>query len=72
MNARQPTLIEILRPQRFTPNPARTKVTRTVLQPDVDEFERFAANDEAPDGGKGSSRSVSPRRGAEQTMRSAP
>jgi len=48
MNARHPTLIEILQPRRYDANPARAKVTRTILQPEIDEFEKnLAATDGA-------------------------
>ena len=43
MNTRQPTLIEVLQPRKVTANPKRTAVTRTILQPEVDEFERLEA-----------------------------
>ena len=42
MMSRQPTLIEVLEPPRFKANAARAKVTRTIRQPDMDEFERRA------------------------------
>lgn len=42
MLSKQPTLIEVLDPPRFKSNAARTKVTRTIRQPDMDEFERRA------------------------------
>lgn len=34
----KPTLLEILRPTRFPGNATRAKVTRTVVQPDIDKF----------------------------------
>jgi hypothetical protein len=43
MNTRQPTLIEILQPRQVPANPKRTAVTRTILQPELDEFERLEA-----------------------------
>jgi len=43
MNTRHPTLIEILQPRSVPANPKRTAVTRTILQPEIDEFERLEA-----------------------------
>jgi hypothetical protein len=43
MNTRQPTLIEVLFPRCFPTNPVRTKVTRTILQPEIDQFEKAEA-----------------------------
>ena len=43
MNTRQPTLIEILQPRQVPANPKRAAVTRTILQPELDEFERLEA-----------------------------
>ena len=40
MNARQPSLIEVLYPRSFPSDPRRTKATRTVLQPEIDRFEQ--------------------------------
>ena len=39
MHDRQPTLMEVLKPRRFRPNPQRDQVTRTVVQPVADEIE---------------------------------
>ena len=59
MNARHPTLIDILRPRHFAGNAARAKVTRTILQPEVDEFEQKLA---AGDGTSAAKRSARPTR----------
>lgn len=43
MNGRRLTLIEVLQPQRFTATPERSRVTRTILQPEIDTFEQMEA-----------------------------
>jgi hypothetical protein len=43
MNRRRLTLIEVLQPQCFTTTPERARVTRTILQPEVDAFELMEA-----------------------------
>lgn len=40
MNGRPLTLMEILKPSRIRPNAQRDRVTRTVIQPDIDRFEQ--------------------------------
>ena len=44
MNKRQPSLISILQPPRFETNELRARVTRTVLQPEIDKFEQREAD----------------------------
>lgn len=43
MNRRRLTLIEVLEPRRFQGTPERSRVTRTILQPEVDAFEQREA-----------------------------
>lgn len=43
MNRRRLTLIEVLQPQSFRSTPERSRVTRTILQPEVDSFEQREA-----------------------------
>ncbi|MFN3883996.1 MAG: hypothetical protein ACK4Q4_04450 [Rhodocyclaceae bacterium] len=43
MNRPQPSLIEILQPRSFQITPERARVTRTIVQPDVDAFEQREA-----------------------------
>jgi len=43
MNHRRLTLIEVLQPQAFGITPERARVTRTILQPEVDAFEQMEA-----------------------------
>lgn len=43
MNSRRLTLIEVLQPQCFKATPERSRVTRTILQPEVDAFEQMEA-----------------------------
>jgi hypothetical protein len=62
MNGRQPTLIDILQPRHFAANPARTKVTRTIVQPEIDEFEKNLAKGAGTGGGKSLARSRSAAR----------
>lgn len=69
MTVRQPTLIDILQPRRFAAHPARTKVTRTIVQPEIDEFERSLAK--AGNGGKSPAAARSARRAGERPLRRA-
>lgn len=50
MKCRQPTMIDVLQPRRVKANAARTKVTRTIRQPELDEFERRAVAEAAHTG----------------------
>ncbi|MDP1653006.1 MAG: hypothetical protein Q8L56_09825 [Rhodocyclaceae bacterium] len=43
MNRRQLTLIEVLQPRSFQITPERSRVTRTIVQPEVDAFEQQEA-----------------------------
>lgn len=43
MNRRRLTLIEVLQPHRFQGTPERSRVTRTIVQPEVDAFEEQEA-----------------------------
>ncbi|MBA3032847.1 MAG: hypothetical protein KKF85_05795 [Gammaproteobacteria bacterium] len=43
MNRRQLTLIEVLQPQCFNNTPERSRVTRTIVQPEIDSFEQMEA-----------------------------
>jgi hypothetical protein len=43
MNCRRLTLIEVLQPRRFQGTPERSRVTRTIVQPEVDAFEEQEA-----------------------------
>lgn len=43
MNAQRLTLIEVLQPRSFRNTPERARVTRTILQPEVDAFEQREA-----------------------------
>lgn len=43
MNRRQLTLIEILQPRCFQATPERSRVTRTIVQPEIDTFEQREA-----------------------------
>ncbi|MDP1605555.1 MAG: hypothetical protein Q8L93_02750 [Rhodocyclaceae bacterium] len=43
MNTRRLTLIEVLQPQCFKTTPERSRVTRTVVQPEIDSFEQMEA-----------------------------
>lgn len=43
MNHRRLTLIEVLQPRAFGVTPERARVTRTILQPEVDAFEQMEA-----------------------------
>lgn len=41
INRRRLTLIEVLQPRCFQATPERTRVTRTIVQPEVDSFEEM-------------------------------
>ncbi|MDP3036353.1 MAG: hypothetical protein Q8N07_01370 [Rhodocyclaceae bacterium] len=43
MNRRRLTLIEVLQPQCFKTTPERSRVTRTIVQPEIDSFEQMEA-----------------------------
>jgi len=43
MNHRRLTLIEVLQPRSFQITPERSRVTRTIVQPEVDTFEQQEA-----------------------------
>ncbi len=43
MTHRRLTLIEVLQPQAFGITPERARVTRTIVQPEVDAFEQMEA-----------------------------
>jgi hypothetical protein len=43
MNRRRLTLIEVLQPQCFNATPERSRVTRTIVQPEIDAFEQMEA-----------------------------
>ena len=43
MNRTRLTLIEVLQPRRFQGTPERSRVTRTIVQPEVDAFEEQEA-----------------------------
>ncbi len=43
MNRRRLTLIEVLQPQSFKTTPERSRVTRTIVQPEIDSFEQMEA-----------------------------
>lgn len=43
MNRRPLTLIEVLQPRSFKATPERARVTRTVVQPEIDSFELLEA-----------------------------
>ncbi len=43
MNRRRLTLIDVLQPRRFQVTPERSRVTRTIVQPEVDAFEEQEA-----------------------------
>ena len=47
MNHRRLTLIDVLQPQAFGITPERARVTRTILQPEVDAFEQMEAQSAA-------------------------
>jgi hypothetical protein len=49
MNSRRLTLIEVLQPQCFSATPERSRVTRTILQPEIDAFEQREAQAGAAD-----------------------
>lgn len=43
MNRRPLTLIEVLQPRSFKATPERNRVTRTIVQPEIDSFELLEA-----------------------------
>lgn len=43
MNHRRLTLIEVLQPRSFQITPERSRVTRTIVQPEIDAFEQKEA-----------------------------
>jgi hypothetical protein len=43
MNRTRLTLIEVLQPRRFQGTPERSRVTRTIVQPEIDAFEEQEA-----------------------------
>ncbi|MBS3936013.1 MAG: hypothetical protein KGZ43_07555 [Sulfuritalea sp.] len=43
MNHRGLSLIEVLQPRRFQGTPERLRVTRTIVQPEIDAFEEQEA-----------------------------
>jgi hypothetical protein len=47
MNRRRLTLIEVLQPRRFQGTPERSRVTRTIVQPEIDAFEEQEARSSA-------------------------
>jgi hypothetical protein len=49
MNRRRLTLIEVLQPQCFNNTPERSRVTRTIVQPEIDTFEQMEAQANAAD-----------------------
>ncbi len=42
-NPRRLTLIEVLQPRSFKATPERSRVTRTIVQPEIDAFEQMEA-----------------------------
>jgi hypothetical protein len=49
MNRRPLTLIEVLQPQCFKSTPERSRVTRTIVQPEIDAFEQQEAQGGSPE-----------------------
>jgi hypothetical protein len=47
MNRRPLSLIEVLQPQCFKATPERSRVTRTIVQPEIDTFEQQEAQKSA-------------------------
>lgn len=43
MQRRRLSLIEVLQPRSFRDTPERTRVTRTIVQPEIDAFEQLEA-----------------------------
>lgn len=43
MKIRPLSLLEVLQPQAFRNTPERARVTRTILQPEIDAFEQMEA-----------------------------
>lgn len=55
MNRSRLTLIDVLQPRSYATTPERSRVTRTIVQPEVDSFEQMenlaaAAQKSAPAG----------------------
>lgn len=44
MNRRSISLIEVLQPRAYQVTPERARVTRTIMQPEVDSFEQMEAH----------------------------
>jgi len=44
MKSRSLSLIEVLQPRPFRDTPERARVTRTIVQPEIDAFEQMEAN----------------------------
>jgi hypothetical protein len=47
MNRRPLSLIEVLQPQCYKATPERSRVTRTIVQPEIDAFEQQEAQQSA-------------------------
>lgn len=43
MNRKSISLIEVLQPRAFQITPERARVTRTIMQPEIDSFEQMEA-----------------------------
>jgi hypothetical protein len=43
MNKHQPSMMDVLCPPNFQAHPLRQRVTRTILQPEIDKFEQMEA-----------------------------
>lgn len=57
MYRRHLTLIEVLQPQSYRSTPERSRVTRTIVQPEIDAFEqREAEIQKSPHAGRQSER----------------
>jgi len=68
MNRRRLTLIEVLQPRAFGITPERARVTRTILQPEVDAFElmeaQAAAQEKSALAGRQTAPGIQPQSGA--------
>lgn len=60
MNTRRLTLIEVLQPRAFGVTPERARVTRTILQPEVDAFEQMEAQAAAQEKSAVAGRQIAP------------
>jgi len=49
MNRSRLTLIDVLQPRSYAATPERSRVTRTIVQPEIDVFEQMEAQ-ETPSG----------------------